>query len=76
MLFKVFTLRFSNRLEMFDDSPVNEFIKDKEILCLRDYFFVRDALPYLTVVVVYQFVSGQPALHPVAPASGGKLQST
>lgn len=40
-------------MDAFDDAPLREFIKDKEILSLRDYFFNRHDVPYLAVVVSY-----------------------
>lgn len=64
MLARVVTLRFDPMLEMFDDGPLRELVKDKEIVALREYFFVRNEVPYLAVVVSY-------VLRPPAPTSTG-----
>jgi len=53
MLVRVFTLRFDPTLAGFDDSGLRDFVKDKEILSIRDHFFTRDELPYLVVIVTY-----------------------
>ena len=39
---KLLTLRFSDRLEGFDDEPVQEFVRDKDVVEVRDHFFERD----------------------------------
>lgn len=57
MLAKIFTLRFNELTDGFDDAPLREFIKDKEILSMRDYFFMRHEIPYLAVVVNYNLLS-------------------
>lgn len=69
MLARVFTLRFSSMLDGFDDTPLREFIKDKEVHTLRDHFFVRNDVPYLTLVVSY---SQPPLLKPAAPVAENK----
>ena len=53
MLVRVFTLKFQTATENFDDEDVQEFIKDKEVLSIREHFFIRHATPYLTLVVAY-----------------------
>jgi len=53
MLLKVFSLTFSSASGDFDDSPIRDFIKDKEVISIRDYLFVRNEIPYLTVVIKY-----------------------
>lgn len=50
---RVFTLRFNGVLDGFDDEPLREFIKDKEVVSVRDHFFVRNEQPYLAVVINY-----------------------
>ena len=54
MLMRVFTLKFSNALDGFDDTHLSEFIKDKTILSLREHFFVHNERPWLAVIVVYE----------------------
>ena len=53
MLVRIFTLKFDSVLGAFDDEALRDFIKDKEILSIRDHFFTRDESPYLTLVVTY-----------------------
>ena len=56
MLVRVFTLKFDPVVSGFDDSGLQNFIKDKEILSIRDHFFTRDEVPYLTVIVTYNLL--------------------
>lgn len=37
MLVRIFTLKFHPAMERFDDDAVQEFIKDKELVSVRDY---------------------------------------
>ena len=55
MLARVLTLRFDPSSESFDDGPLQEFLKAKEVHAIREYFFVRDGVPYLAVLVTYGF---------------------
>ncbi len=48
---RIFTLRFDPAIERFNDSRFRDFIKDKEVVSLSDHFFLRDGVPYLTLVV-------------------------
>ena len=50
---RVVTLRFDPLLEAFDDSPLQELLKAREVFSIRDHFFVRNEVPYLAVVVTY-----------------------
>jgi superfamily II DNA helicase RecQ len=72
MLSRVITLRFSGVLDGFDDAPLCEFIKDKEVISLRDHFFVRNESPYLAVVVTYAVKLPPPKAPSSAQPSGGK----
>jgi ATP-dependent DNA helicase RecQ len=53
MLVRVFTLKFHLATECFDDEEVQEFIKDKEVLSIREHFFVKQETPYLVLIVTY-----------------------
>ncbi len=53
MLARVITLRFDPVLGSFDDGPLRNFLKDKEVLSIRDHFFVKNEVPYLAVLVTY-----------------------
>ena len=66
MLVRIFTLKFDPVLGAFDDGTLRDFVKDKEILSIRDHFFSRDEIPYLAVVVTY---------HPLRPAMEEKTRT-
>ena len=51
MQVRIFTLRFNPVTESFDDSVVASFLAEKDVLSIRDYFFVKDDTPYLTLVI-------------------------
>lgn len=53
MLVKIFSLNFNSTVGGFDDEPLRDFIKDKEVISIRDHLFVRNEIPYLTLVVKY-----------------------
>ena len=46
----VVTLRFDPLLEAFDDSPLQELLKTREVFTLRDHFFVRNEAPLYLVI--------------------------
>jgi len=50
---KIFTLKFDSLTGAFDDGPLQEFLTHKEVLSLREHFFVKDEIPYLTIVAHY-----------------------
>lgn len=50
---RVITLRFNELLDGFDDVPLRDFLKDKEVVSVHDHFFIRNEQPYLAVVVNY-----------------------
>jgi hypothetical protein len=45
MLARVLTLRFNSLTDGLDDAPLREFIKDKEVLAIREHFFKKKILP-------------------------------
>ena len=51
MLVRILTLRFDDALGGFDDTPVQDLLKDKEVVAIREHFFVKNAVPYLTLVI-------------------------
>lgn len=53
MLVKIFSLTFSSASGGFDDEVLRDFIKDKEVISIRDHLFVRNEIPYLTLIVKY-----------------------
>jgi ATP-dependent DNA helicase RecQ len=54
MQLRLFTLRFNPVTEGFDDGAVSAFLADKEVISIRDHFFVKDDTPYLTLVIRYR----------------------
>ncbi len=46
MLIKVISLAFDTLYGGFNDEDVHEFIKDKEIISVIDYHFVKNDVPY------------------------------
>ena len=69
MQVRIFTLRFNPVTESFDDNAIAGFLADKDVLSIRDHFFVKDHIPYLTVVVRYRV----PIL-PVPAEAAGPVQ--
>lgn len=51
---KVFTFRFSESKDGFDDEIMQVFIADKEVIEFSEHFFVYDKIPYLTVILSYR----------------------
>ena len=66
LLARLITLRFEQLLDGFDDTPLRDFLKDKEVFAIRDHFFVRNEMPYVAVVVTYGLPSAP------AAAQGGE----
>lgn len=54
MKLKLFTFRFSDSDSGFDDAPMQEFIRDKEVIEFSEHFFFHEKTPYLTVIVSYR----------------------
>lgn len=51
---KVLTLRFNTLRGEFDDATLREFTRDKEVISVRDHFYVHQGTPYLAMVVNYK----------------------
>ena len=47
MRVKRLTFRYSSSLDGFDDTPLLEFTRDKEVLSFREHFFTVNDLPHL-----------------------------
>ena len=54
MRVKLMTFRYSATLGGFDDTPLCAFIRDKELLSLREHFFAVNEVPHLACVVTYR----------------------
>jgi len=48
------TLRFAPSLGGFDDRPLADFVRDKEVLAIREHFFTVHDLPHIACLVTYQ----------------------
>ena len=52
MMVRVITLKFDPVLDAIDDRPLQAYVKDRDVMTVSEYFFVREDTPYLAVVVV------------------------
>ena len=68
MLVRVVTLRFDPRLDGFDEAPLRELCRSADVLSATGHFFVREEVPYWSVLVTCAVPAsdGEPA----APAGG------
>lgn len=53
MLVKIFSITFNSALGGFDDTELREFLKDKDVISIQDHFFMKNEVPYLTLVIKY-----------------------
>ena len=70
MLIQVITLRYSSTLGGFDQTELQEFVRDKEVLSIRDHFFQHSDVPHLVFVVTYRLADSST----VATATQAKMQ--
>lgn len=61
---RLLTLQFEPSLGGFDTRPLDSFVADKELLDVREHFFVVRDLPYLACLVTFR-----PAARPPEPPS-------
>lgn len=54
MLVKIFTLRFSEHIEGFDDEHVRNFMINNNIISIREHFFQKGDVPYWSIMLVYE----------------------
>lgn len=54
MMTKVLTLRFNPLTGAFDDQPLVDFTRDKNLIDVRNHFFTHDGLPFLVMVIDYR----------------------
>ena len=52
-MLKVFTIKFENNLESFNDSALSNFISDKEITRWESQFFEQKNEHYWTIIIEY-----------------------
>lgn len=53
MKLRILTLPFDLQLGRFDDEPLRQFLADKELVAVKDHFFVHQGLPCLVLVLTY-----------------------
>lgn len=53
MKVKLFTIVFSPEHERFDTREMDEFLANKEVRSVKEYFFEHQGLPYCTLLVTY-----------------------
>jgi superfamily II DNA helicase RecQ len=53
VLIKVISLAFDSIYGGFNDDEVREFLKDKEVISITDFHFVKNDVPYLTFILRY-----------------------
>jgi hypothetical protein len=49
MLIKIFTLSFDSAYGGFNDLVLRDFLKDLEVISVREHFFIRNEIAYLGV---------------------------
>ena len=65
MKLKIFTLKFSETVDGFDDSAIQDFQAEREIIEVTEHFFVHEQTPYLTVLLSYRNISADEIRKPV-----------
>jgi hypothetical protein len=48
------TFRYSATLGGFDDTPLVDSARDKEVIAFREHFYVVNEVPHVTCVVTFQ----------------------
>ncbi len=78
MQIKLLTFRYSASVGGFDDSPLSEFVRDKDVLSFREHFFRVNEIPHLTCVISYEDRAVAAPSVPVAmpAAKRGKTDKT
>ena len=76
MLARVVTLRIDPLIKAFDDSPLREFLKAKEVFAICEHFFVRNEVPYLAVLVTYSLQPPVAGSAPPQEASAAIVKDT
>jgi superfamily II DNA helicase RecQ len=53
MLIKIITLSFDSAYGGFNDLALRDFLKDLEVISVKEYFFIRNEVAYLTLIIKY-----------------------
>lgn len=70
MLIKIFTLKFSDSTEGFDDEALRSFMAGKQILSVQEKFFFKDGVPYWSVMVRYKPGAEHPPVKSLSDKTG------
>ncbi len=62
MLVRIMTLPFHSAMGGFDDSELRNFIKDKDVIAIQDHLFIRNEVPYLTLIIKYFLLRAEDAI--------------
>jgi hypothetical protein len=54
MRVKLFTFRYSASLGGFEDSILQDFVRDKEVVAFREHFYTVNEVPHVTCVLTFQ----------------------
>ena len=54
MFYSTLTLRFDPSSSTFDDRALSEFLKTREVLSVREHFFVHGELPHLLLCISWR----------------------
>jgi ATP-dependent DNA helicase RecQ len=77
MRVKVVTLSYAPSLGGFDERPLADFVRDKEVLAVREHFFTVHDLPHLACLITYQDVTAAPReASPSGPCSPSSAPRT
>jgi superfamily II DNA helicase RecQ len=69
---KLLTLRYAPGLGAIDDRPLTEFLRDKQVLAIREHFFVVHEVPHMACLVLYEPAeAAAPAPPRAAPPPSG-----
>lgn len=63
-MLKVFTLKFNDKIEGFNDEIIYNFLCNKEVISWKSYFFERRNENFWTIVVEYKHAASQPEAIP------------
>jgi len=75
MFVRVFTLRFSDATDGFDNQPVETFLADKDVLSIHDHYFEKDGIPYIALVVCFRTKAVDPVVEGLADKKSKRDES-
>ena len=52
-MLKIMMLPYSPAIGGFDDTDIRSFLRDKEVVSIRDYFLIKHETPYLVFALTY-----------------------